>query len=139
VKRILGIDPGTRRIGLALSDPTGTIAEPLETIDTRRTPRWMDRLREIVERYDVGEIVVGLPVTLAGREGESARMARELAARVERELDRPVRLWDERLSTAEARRVLRGERAEKGAADRVAAALVLQSYLEAHGGAGEAD
>ena len=127
-KRILAIDPGERRVGLAVSDPLGITAQGLDTFD-RRSGDLLGHLRGIVEAYEVGEIVVGHPVSMSGRPSEASISAGKLAEEIERELKVPTRLWDERLTSVEARRTLAGSRAPKGAADRIAAVLILQSYL----------
>lgn len=131
-KRILGIDPGERRVGLAVSDPLGLTAQGLDTFD-RREGDLLDHLRALVAEYGVGEIVMGHPLSMSGRPSETTRAVEALAKEVGAALGLPVRLWDERLTSAEARRVLAGARAPKGAADRIAAALILQSYLDAKG------
>ncbi len=132
--RRLGIDHGEKRVGLALSDETGTFAHPFETWERKDPAKLLDRLAELVEREGVGEIVVGLPLHLDGREGASARRARKLAERLRERTGRPVILWDERLSSLAAERALRdaGVKAkdQKGRLDRVAAALLLSSYLD---------
>jgi putative Holliday junction resolvase len=128
--RILGIDPGERRVGIAVSDPLLITAQGLETFDTQSGTDLIDHVRDLVERYEVAEIVVGNPVGLSGKEGAASAKATELARRLRVSLSVPVTLWDERLSTREANRVLRGERAGKGAVDKVAAVIILQSYLD---------
>lgn len=132
-KRILAIDPGERRIGLAVSDPLGITAQGLPTLDLRKGGL-VAHLRALLQEYDVGRIVVGHPVSLAGRETEASRLAVALAEELRQELGLPVDLWDERLSSAEAERTLRGTRAGKGTVDRLAAVLILQGYLDAHTG-----
>jgi len=128
--RILGIDPGERRVGIAVSDPLLITAQGLDTFDTKSGIDLIDHVRDLVGRYEVAEIVVGNPVGLSGEEGEASAKATELARRLRESLSVPVTLWDERLSTREANRVLRGERAGKGAVDKVAAVIILQSYLD---------
>lgn len=128
--RILGIDPGERRIGLAISDELGIAAHGLETFDTRRGGRFLDHVSELVAEYGVSEIVVGHPIHLSGKAGPSSRKADALAAELRGRFGIAVCLWDERLSSEEARRILRGTRAEKGAVDRLAAVIILQSYLD---------
>jgi len=132
-KRILAIDPGERRVGLAVSDPLGITAQGLTTLDLRKG-ELVAHLRVLLQEYDVGRIVVGHPLSLAGRETEASRLAAALAEELRQELGLPVELWDERLSSAEAERTLRGTRAGKGAVDRLAAVLILQGYLDAHPG-----
>jgi putative Holliday junction resolvase len=129
--RVLAIDPGERRIGLALSDPLGITAQGLPTFD-RREGELMDHVVGIVREYGVDRIVVGNPLSLSGRDSAGTVAARELADRLRETLSLPVDLWDERLSSAEANRILAGSRAKKGAVDRLAAVLILQGYLDAH-------
>jgi putative Holliday junction resolvase len=129
--RILGVDPGERRVGLAVSDPLGMSAQGLETFDRRRGDL-VDHIASLVAEHGVGEIVVGHPVSMSGRPSDSSRRAESLARELERRLGLTVTLWDERLSSAEARRVTAGTGASrrKGTVDRVAAVLILQSYLD---------
>jgi len=130
--RIIGVDPGERRVGLAVSDPLGITAQGLDTFDRRKDGDFMARLRDLVAEYEVERIVVGNPVSLSGREGEASARARLLADEIARGLGLPVELWDERLSSVEAQRTLAGARAGKKAVDRIAAVLILQGYLDAH-------
>ncbi len=127
--RILAIDPGQRRVGLAVSDPLGITAQGLETFDCQGADL-MDHLRSVVETYEVSEVVVGHPLSMSGRPNRASIEALALARRIEETIGVPVRMWDERLSSAEARRVLAGSKAKKGSVDRVAAVLILQSYLD---------
>jgi putative Holliday junction resolvase len=133
VKR-LGVDPGSVRIGVAVSDEDGMLASPLATVDARKP----DAAREVADharREDAKEIVIGLPLTLAGKEGDAARRARALAKAIAKHTDVPLVMWDERLTTAEATRALaasevRGKK-RRAMVDRVAATVLLQSYLDA--------
>ncbi|HEU4929142.1 MAG TPA: Holliday junction resolvase RuvX [Candidatus Krumholzibacteria bacterium] len=129
-RRVLGVDPGERRVGLAVSDPLGITAQGLPTFDRTRGDV-VEHVRRLVREYDVERIVVGRPLALSGVETESTRraevLARELAA-----LGVPVSRWDERLSSVEAQRILAGARAGKDAVDRIAAVLILQGYLDSH-------
>lgn len=129
--RVLGIDPGERRVGLAVSDPLGLTAQGLETFD-RRSGDLLEHIAAVAAEYGVGAIVMGHPVSMSGRPSASSRRAEDLARRLERRLGVPVTLWDERLSSAEARRTTAGTGASrrKGTLDRVAAVLILQSYLD---------
>jgi putative Holliday junction resolvase len=129
--RVLAIDPGERRVGLAVSDPLGITAQGLETFD-RRGGDLLDHVEKLAREYEVERIVVGNPVSMSGREGEGSLRARALAGELHARLALPVELWDERLSSAEAHRVLAGSGAGKGAVDRVAAVIILQGYLDAH-------
>ncbi|MGH2670625.1 MAG: Holliday junction resolvase RuvX, partial [bacterium] len=105
--RILAIDPGERRLGLAVSDPTGAIALPLEVIERSRWTADIARLRQIVETYEISEVVIGRPLTLRGEIGPQARATARFAVRIRAALALPVTEVDERLSTAAAERVMR--------------------------------
>jgi len=131
--RILGLDPGTRRVGLAISDPDRRVAVGLETFEAGPGRNFVDHLGAILQTYGVVRIVVGYPRTLRGEVGAAARRSETLARRLRRELGVAVDLWDERLTTAQGERVLRGQRAPRGAQDRLAAILILQNYLDRHG------
>ena len=131
--RILGLDPGERRIGVALSDPLGIIASPFTMID-RRTEDLAKRLRALCTEYDVGTIVVGLPVSLSGDEGAAAEKARRFGDEVRAITGHEVVFADERFTSVQAERLLvddgmrRSKRRET--TDKVAAALMLQGYLD---------
>jgi len=131
--RILGIDPGTLRIGVALSDPGRVIASPLEVIDRRRSEPAV-RIASLVAEHRVTSIVIGLPVGLAGGEGPSVAVARELGAEVTASTGQDVVYWDERFTsvTAEAALLESGMRREsrRDRRDMVAAAVMLQDYLD---------
>jgi putative Holliday junction resolvase len=129
--RVLAIDPGERRVGLAVSDPLGITAQGLPTFD-RREGELVDHVVDIAREYGVDRIVVGNPLSLSGRESAGSASARKLADTLRATLSLPVDLWDERLSSAEANRILAGSKAKKGAVDRLAAVLILQGYLDAH-------
>jgi putative pre-16S rRNA nuclease len=137
--RLLGVDWGERRIGLALSDETQTLAQPLATL-TRRTGRRfpMKDLLAQLERHQVTGVVVGLPLEASGAEGEPARAARALAEDIARRSGRPVNLVDERFTTARVRRAVHemGGRTEgrAGDVDALAATLLLQHYLDSRRG-----
>ena len=129
--RVLGIDIGTVRVGLAVSDPEGVLAQPLDVVPRERaTDEIADRTREL----DVGEVVVGIPLRLDGSHGPEADAAEDFARSLEALLDVPVARWDERLSTKGAERSMRAAgvtaRKQRGSVDKVAAALVLQSFLD---------
>jgi len=135
--RILALDWGLVRIGLALSDESQTLASPLETLVRRRGKRLpMPRLLELVAQHSpVVGIVAGLPLTPDGDEGESAIEARTLAESVAARTGLPLELWDERLTTARALRVVREQggstRGRKEDVDALAAAVLLQHFLDA--------
>ena len=136
--RVLGVDYGERRIGLALSDPTRTIASPLGTLTRRagKRPPWAE-VERLVRDHEVAEIVVGLPLELSGEEGEWAAEVRAFAEKAAARTGVPVRLADERLTSVRAERVVRGsglpkgKREEKGRVDETAAAIILQNHLDA--------
>jgi putative holliday junction resolvase len=132
--RLLGIDAGTRRVGVALSDPTGTIAQGLAVVPRRSWEQVLGAIADLARAHQVEGIVVGLPLRLDGGEGEAAAEARRFAARLREVVEVPVVLEDERLSTAEAERrmveadVRRDDR--RARRDAVAAALILQKVLD---------
>ncbi len=133
--RILGIDHGQKRVGIALSDDEGRIAHPHSTIARRDADALILAVAELVREHEVEEIVVGLPLCLDGSEGASARRARRFAERVQSATAKNVVLWDERMTSVAAQRTLTEagvrQKAQRGIVDRVAAALLLQSYLDA--------
>ena len=132
--RILGIDHGTKRVGLALSDETGTIAQPLQFLPAEPAPKLFERLKETVAERNVEEIVVGIPRNMNGTYGPAAEKAREFVVALQKVLTVPVHTWDERLTTVQANRFLieTGMRREKRKerVDQTAAAILLQSYLD---------
>ncbi len=132
--RVLGLDVGSVRIGVALSDPLGLTAQPLTVIDVRKAPP-EDRVRALCDEHEVQELVVGLPLRLDGSEGLAVQAVRKFVDKLKTKVSLPIELWDERLTTAQAERVMIGggvrrkERRER--IDQIAAALILQSYLDA--------
>jgi len=133
--RALGIDIGERRIGVAVSDPTGTVATPLVVLDARELARSTAPLRRLIEDYEPDLFVVGLPLTLSGEEGPQAAAVRVTVRRLIEPLGIPVAYHDERLSSTAANRAMAAAgadaRARRGSVDMVAASLLLQSYLDA--------
>lgn len=133
--RLLGIDFGTRRLGIAVSTPEQTIASPLENYALRGVPADWAHLRKLAAEYDVVGVIVGLPVHMSGEEGEKARQAREFGSRLARELSLPVRYWDERFTSALAEDALAAAgltpKRRRARLDKLAAQLMLQSYLDA--------
>lgn len=133
--RILAIDYGSRRMGLAVSDPLGITAQGLETLERRNKRSDFARLEKLVREYQVREIVLGNPLRMSGEQGTQSQKVAEFAEELRRRLALPVHLWDERLTSAEANRILREaelsiqKRAQ--AVDRMAATLILQSFLQA--------
>jgi putative holliday junction resolvase len=133
--RIMGIDYGTKRIGVAISDPSCTMAHPLDIILVREDGSHMESLKKIARDYQVEKIVVGLPYNMEGDVGESAKKVMLWAEEVARELGLPVDLWDERLTTAEAHEVLMHLKVKgpkrRQIVDKIAASIILKSYLDA--------
>lgn len=131
--RILALDPGTKRIGVALSDELGWTAQPLETFERRSIKADVQHIQELVHRHEVGKIVMGLPVRLDGRIGPEAESVHQFIGLLQESLTVPVVTWDERLTSKAAEDLLIqanvSRKKRKGAVDRVAAALLLQSYL----------
>jgi putative Holliday junction resolvase len=133
--RILAIDHGTRRIGLAISDELKLIAQPLEFVPAEPFDAFAERLKEILADKPCELILIGLPRNMDGTYGPAAEKVRELVTRLKEAVPIPIRTWDERLTSAQANRVLlqgnvrRAERKQK--VDAMAAAILLQSYLDA--------
>lgn len=135
--RVMGIDFGERRIGVALSDPTGTLAAPKETVHRRAGKRMpLAALERIAREHGVEHVVVGLPLDLSGAETEWCARVREAGDELARRLAVPVTYVDERMTSARAERAVRGiglprtKREEKGRIDAAAAALILQAWLD---------
>ena len=140
--RVLGIDYGMRRIGLAVSDPTGTIASPLETIKRRTGKRPpLTRLADVARQHKVERIVLGLPLDLRGEETAWCTEIREVGEQLSSRLDVPVDFVDERYTSVRAERAVRAvglrrsQREEKGRVDAAAAVLILQAWLDRTGAA----
>ena len=136
-QRVIGLDVGTKTIGLALSDTRLVIASPLETIRRRRFRDDMAVLFALIDGHEVGGLVIGLPLSLAGTDSPRTQSVRQFARNLQAMRDMPVAFWDERLSTAAVTREMiahdmtRKRRAE--IVDRVAAAYILQGFLDAMG------
>lgn len=131
----MGIDPGMRRVGLALSDEDGGFASPYKTLERTSDADLLDLIVAEVQEQQVDQIVLGLPLRMNGLEGPEAKRARKLGQALERAAKVPVTLWDERMTTVAAERELRGaglrgER-KKAMIDQAAATLLLQSFLDA--------
>ncbi len=134
--RVLGLDVGTKTIGLALSDLTLTIATPFDTIRRGRFAVDVETLRRTIDAQEVGGLIIGLPVGMDGTEGPRCQSVRQFAANLLAKIDIPIVFWDERLSTAAVQRLLtdeadlsRGRRAQL--VDKLAAAYILQGALDA--------
>jgi len=133
-RRILAIDFGERRVGIAVSDPTNLIAQGLPTLDN--DPTLFSRLRSVVSKYHIGRIVVGMPYTLKGEMGPKAQEVLEFVSRLRKEVTVEVCTWDERFTSSLARDAIRQmgtkqmARRKKEKVDQMAATLLLQSYLD---------
>ncbi|MBZ5678712.1 MAG: Holliday junction resolvase RuvX [Acidobacteriia bacterium] len=132
--RILGLDVGSRRIGMAVSDLLGITAQGIETLQRRNKRSDFEQLRRVIREYKVREIVVGLPLRMSGEEGIQAEKMQGFAEDLRKRFGLPVHLWDERLTSVEANRLLREteisiEKRGK-AVDRMAAVLILQGWME---------
>ncbi len=132
--RILSLDVGSKTIGLAVSDPLGLTAQGLETIRRKNKRTDFEQLRQVIARYEVREIVVGYPLHMSGDASPQSRRVSEFAEEVRQRFNLPVHLWDERLTSTQANRVLRESemsiRRRAEVVDRLAAVLILQSFLE---------
>jgi len=139
--RTLALDHGTKRVGLAISDEMGIIAQPLEYLDAAPLEDFLKRLKEIVDSRKVEEILVGVPRNMNGTYGPAAEKALEFVAVLKSALAIPVKTWDERLTSVQANRVLieTGMRRDKRKqrVDQTAADILLQSYLDRAGPLGE--
>ena len=133
-QRLMGVDLGSKTIGLALSDLSFTVATPLETIRRVKFTADANRMLELIAQHDIGGLVIGLPLNMDGSEGPSAQSARAFVRNFEKLSPLPLAFWDERLSTAAVTRTLieadtsRARRAE--VVDKMAAAYILQGALE---------
>jgi len=131
--RVLALDVGARRIGVAVSDPLGITAQGLDTIQRRNKRTDFAQLESVIRQYEVVELVVGYPLRLSGEIGIQAEKMTLFAGELEKRFQIPVHLWDERLTSTEANRILREseisiEKRAK-AVDRMAAVLILQSWM----------
>ena len=134
LRRILALDLGKRRIGVAVSDGLGLTAQGLPNIERTRKREDLDAVRGLAEKWGAGLVLIGNPLNMSGAEGRQSLWVQEFAESLRKRSGLPVELWDERLTTVEASRVLResGIGLEKRAAavDRLSAVILLQSYLD---------
>ncbi len=133
--RVLGIDYGTRRVGLALSDPLGIIAQPIDAV--KQSSELMAEIRQVVERERVHTVVVGMPLNLKGQAAQTAQEVQKFVEQLRAELSMEVATWDERFTTTIAQQTMitmgtkKKERQQKnGRIDSMAAAVMLQNYLD---------
>lgn len=141
MSRFLALDPGAKRIGVAISDPSGVVAQSLKFVEKTRGPGWATEVESLVAEYQVAEVIVGLPLNMDGSEGPAAAEVMRLVQVLRTRLKVPVKVWDERLTTVAAQRMFREtgvkmHRAKKRM-DGVAAALILQGYLDHRAKGGE--
>jgi putative Holliday junction resolvase len=140
--RVLALDIGEQRTGVAVSDPTGTVARPLSTLERASRAEDFAAIGALVAEHEVELVIVGQPLTLRGEVGPQAQLIARYAEALAETLPVPVQLWDERYSTASAEEILqrrRGKRRgrEKTGVDAVAAAVILQAFLDSIAGEGE--
>lgn len=132
--RILGLDYGRRRIGVAVSDPLGLTAQPLATWTGLRWDEVVEKIFTLVEEMGVERVILGFPMTLKGESGRMAREVRQFAARLERRISIPITLWDERLTSTQSKRIIHAMAGkpsrEKERVDLIASVLLLQNYLD---------
>ena len=134
MKRIIAFDYGTNRIGVAISDPLQITAQPHGVIEVKNTDTIPDNVKMIIQEMDIEKAIVGLPLHMSGAESELAKKARHFAQMLEQEFNIPVQLWDERLSSRSADRVMlesnmRRDKRKKHR-DTLAAVIILQNYLD---------
>jgi putative holliday junction resolvase len=138
--RVLGLDVGAKTIGLAVSDPLGITAQGLPTLRRKNKRTDFERLEELIRQYQVGELVVGYPLNMSGIEGKQGEKMRSFAEDLRQRFALPVHLWDERLTSAEANRLLREmevpSQRRRRVVDRMAAVLILQSWMDQKGALG---
>lgn len=133
--RIMGLDLGDKRIGVALSDPMGWTAQGLEVIASKGSSEAdIKKIKEVARQYEVERVIVSLPRNMNGSPGPRAEKARVFAGRLAKALELPVEMWDERLTTVAAERVLieadMSRARRRQVIDKMAAALILQNYLD---------
>jgi len=132
--RILAIDHGTQRIGLALSDELHIIAQPLEFVPAHPFPEFLARLKQVLREQEVGLVLVGMPRNMDGSYGPAALKVREFIAVLNEVIGVPIKTWDERLTSVQANRFLRQAQVrgkkQREKVDQTAAAILLQSYLD---------
>jgi putative holliday junction resolvase len=134
--RLLGIDLGSKRIGIAVSDALGFTAHPVTVLNRQGGQADLNAISDLVEEHEVGQVVLGLPLNMDDSEGAAAARVRRFGESLQRHLGIPVHLWDERLTTWEALQMLKQAqvkpRKRRKVVDQLAAVLILGSYMEAH-------
>lgn len=132
--RILSLDIGDKRIGVAMSDPSGFLASPLVTIERTSDASAIQEIVSLINQHEVGEIVVGIPISMSGRRGLQVRLTLDFVELLAQQTNLPVKQVDERLSSVQAERIMKESGSspsrDKARIDAVAAAVMLQSYLD---------
>jgi putative Holliday junction resolvase len=130
--RLIGIDYGKKRIGIAVSDPLGLTAQPIEVFDN--TKQVFEKINRLIEKYDADQIIVGMPKTLKGEIGQSAEEVLQFMEELKKHVNIPVLSYDERLTTARAQKILLdsdvSRKKRREVIDKIAAAYMLQGYME---------
>ena len=136
MQRILALDFGEKRIGVAVSDPLNIIAQSVGTIERKGIKNDLKKVGELVKEYEAGKIIVGLPLNMDGTEGKSANRAMDFVKELKKEIQVEVEMLDERLTTAQGERVFleadMSRKKRKRNLDKIAAQLILQNYLDLH-------
>lgn len=136
MQRMLGLDLGTKRIGVAVSDSLNIIAQSVGTIERRSIKNDIKKIQDLIREYSASKLIVGLPLNMNGTEGKSANLAFNFVSELKKEIDVDVEMIDERLTTAQGERIFleadlsRGKRRKN--IDKIAAQLILQNYLDLH-------
>jgi len=136
MQRILSLDFGTKRIGVAVSDALNITAQAIGTIERKGMKNDLKKIRDLAQEYSAARLIVGLPLNMDGGEGKSAKLAIDFVNELKKEINIPVEMIDERLTTAQGERIFleadlsRGKR--KKNLDKIAAQLILQNYLDLH-------
>lgn len=135
-KRILSLDFGEKRIGVAVSDPLNIIAQSVGTIERKGTKNDLQKVGELVREYEAGKLIVGLPLNMDGTEGKSANRAMDFVKELKKAIKVEVEMLDERLTTAQGERIFleadMSRKKRKENLDKIAAQLILQNYLDLH-------
>ncbi|MCS1350263.1 Holliday junction resolvase RuvX [Mechercharimyces sp. CAU 1602] len=136
--RILALDIGEKRVGVAISDPMGWTAQGLEVVQRAPDDQWLERIQQVITDYEVEKIVIGLPRNMDGTIGPRGEACKELGEHVQQRFQLPVVMWDERLSTVAVERTLisadMSRKKRKKVVDQLAASWILQGYLDAQRG-----
>ena len=132
LSRVLGIDPGEKRTGIAISDPLRVIAQGLDTFIKGKGKELIDYIEELAENYVFKTVVIGMPLSMSGKEIKGSERSRTLASSIKARIDTEIVFIDERMTSLESERILKqaGRIRDKGDIDKVSAILILQSYLD---------